>query len=161
MERTIQASPYKHSHSQVMPSPQKGQQKCLLYDTLLHCDKRYPPTGQFGGITPCAAVYCSCSAQTAQCAQPTSPEYEFHVAKLTPDSPWTGGICRLTGAWPGSSNLGAQGARHILSAHTQAGRALIAVRCPCTQCTHLRRASRSYFRSSWDCCRCFRSCVCS
>jgi hypothetical protein len=93
MERTMHpANPYKHSK---------------VHLTLLHYAKRHLPTGQFGAL-----LYCSCSAPTGQCAQPTSPEYEFHVAKPTPDTlgrhmPAYRRLARLYPKSPGSSNLGA------------------------------------------------------
>jgi hypothetical protein len=98
MERTIQASPYKHPK---------------IHLALLHCAKRHPPTSQFGGYYRCnLPTTCLQRPNGSKCTQPTSPEYGFHVAKPTPD---THGrhmlayrcLARLYPKWPGSSNLGA------------------------------------------------------
>jgi hypothetical protein len=96
MERTIQASPYRHSK---------------VY-TLHYCiaPSATSPYRPVWGVLPGALLYCRCNAQTGQCAQPTSPEYGFHVAKPTPDThgrhmPAYRRLARLYPRWPGSSNL--------------------------------------------------------
>jgi hypothetical protein len=97
MERTIQANLHKHSK---------------VHLTLLQCAPSAISLPAILGVLPGALLYCSCSAPTGQCAQPTSPEYEFHVAKPTPDTlgraiPTFRRVAGLYPKWPGSSNLGA------------------------------------------------------